>query len=350
MTVEDSTLLSLTRCVTAAPSADNSQPWVMELAGVHAAKICYAKERVAGHTFGPLAPATLLSIGAVQENIRQTADAQGSSVDIRRWPDLDSDAYFKVVWGSDSVWRNGPAQSVLARHTNRFPYQKTPVPRELLTEIGQFTEGDARVVSVTDHSRDTVAGLIRRASQVRFQTREVHEWLGQSLRFTPTEVAQGDGLDVATLALPPGGAALLRFLTPWSRMRMLNRVGGYRLMAAIEAVPISAGPSLVAIVSPSSKDHWLDAGMLMERVWIALNQAGLAVHPYYVVPDQLHRLREGQVPAPLREQVNGLAEQCKPLFGLVADEQLQMLLRVGYPTREAPRSRRLPETALLAGK
>jgi hypothetical protein len=179
-------------------------------------------------------------------------------------------------------------------------------------------------------------------SRIRFQTREVHEWLAASLRFTEEEVARGDGLDVRSLDLPPGGAAFLKFIAPWSRMEALNRIGAYKAMAAIEAQPIRRGPAIVAIIGPHDYRSCIDAGRLMTRIWTDLNVKGLAVHPYYVVADQLQRRREGKVPAHCVEQAEELAEQCRRFFELGPDETLHMLMRVGYPTREAPRSRRLP--------
>ena len=55
-----------------APSADNSQPGKYRLRD-DGFTVNYAADRVAGKTFEPMAPATLLAMGAIQENISQGA-------------------------------------------------------------------------------------------------------------------------------------------------------------------------------------------------------------------------------------------------------------------------------------
>jgi hypothetical protein len=193
-----------------------------------------------------------------------------------------------------------------------------------------------------------MAKLVRDASAARFQTEEIHRWLGRSLRFTPAEVERGDGLDVATLMLPPGAMALLRFSLDWPRMAAMNRLGAYKLFAGLEAAMLTRSAALVAVVGPAEQcGDILAAGRLMERLWIALNAAGLAVHPYFVLTDQLYRLRSNRVPAELRPAVEAIAGDVAALLGS-SESTIWMLLRVGHPKVANPvRSRRLPIEATL---
>ncbi len=86
----------------------------------------------------------------------------------------------------------------------------------------------------------------------------------------------------------------------------------------------------------------------MERVWIYLNEQGIAVHPYYVVSDQINRLHENKVPEELRQQAQRVSAGSKQVFDLQDNETLYMLLRVGYPKKKAKRSKRLPLKDLFA--
>ncbi|HRY15885.1 MAG TPA: hypothetical protein P5330_08440, partial [Candidatus Competibacteraceae bacterium] len=164
----------------------------------------------------------------------------------------------------------------------------------------------------------------------------------RSLRYTEPEIAQGDGLDINTLHLPPGGRHFLRFIGDWRRMEILNRFGAYKAMAHIEAQLIQRGPAIAAIIAPTDYDACLAAGRLLTRVWTALNQQGIAVHPYYVVADQLQRLRDGVVPAHLTDQAHAIQRDCQDFLQLNPGETLHIFLRLGYPTRNPPRSRRRP--------
>ncbi len=324
----------------AAPSADNIQPWRFAWTG-ESLEVRFDEQRMSGHLFGPRALATELAMGAVLENIEQVA-----LVGIDSWAITETSRalYARLpLCAVDQALGTGSPQAVLDRHTNRWPYRRKPLPDALLSHVGAMTHGAARVV-VDDDRRTihTIARAVGLASQARFRTREIHRWLQQSLRFGPAAVARGDGLALETLALPPGGGALLRWLADWPRMERLNRFGAYRGLARLERAPVAAAPAVVAIVAPDGAG--IDAGRLMQRVWIALNQQRVAVHPSYVVPDQIDRLDRGLVPQPLLPTVDALGRLLKTVYGAA---EPRILLRVGFPRRsDVPRSRRLPPRAI----
>jgi hypothetical protein len=342
---------SFIRAAHKAPSADNSQPWRL-IWDAKTLAIAYDAPRIRGTSFEPFDPGTLLAIGGCLENLLQFAEDRGASPECRFSADLapGADHYVRVALDPATL-EPVDEHPLFLRHTNRFGYQGTAVAQSILDTVSLLSEGSARL-RVIDARPDIarVAGLVCSASEIRFQTREVHEWLGRSLRFTAAEVARGDGLDVQTLDLPPGGGLLLKLIADWRRMALLNRVGTFRLLAAIDAKPVARAPALVAIIGQRDARAVIDAGRLMTRAWISLNAQGVAVHPYYVVADQLHRLASGTVPSQLSAQAEAIAEQARELFDLAKDETLHMVLRIGYPTREPVRSRRLSIAQVLSDR
>jgi hypothetical protein len=334
----------LVRCGCQAPSADNSQPWRFAWDGP---TLTLQLDPVRGGSgLGADHPATLMAMGAAVENVAQAAAAIGLPGEALKFgPGTVGAPFVAIEWdGPAPVAVNESRLALLRRHTNRGPHTTTPLDPSLRDRIAAMTEGTARTLVVsTSKGKRQLAMLLRQAAEVRFQTEELHRWLGDSLRFTPAEVARGDGLDVATLLLPPGATALLRFSLDWRRMAVLNRFGAHKLFAALEAAMFGKCAALVAVVgSTRSPADALAAGRLLERAWIALNDAGMAVHPYYGLSDQLYRLRSGRV-----------AEQFRPVVAVIegevtamlrsTDETIFMLLRVGRPKVEnPPLSRRLP--------
>ena len=91
-------------------------------------------------------------------------------------------------------------------------------------------------------------------------------------------------------------------------MKLLNKIGMYKLLSAIDSSPVHSGPGVMAIIAPIGSFGTIDAGRLLSRQWTLLNQSGLAVHPYYVVADQLARLRTNQVPIPLEPLARQVAK------------------------------------------
>lgn len=336
-----------------APSADNSQPWRFESHG-NSLSVIYDFARVQGQTFPANSPATLLSLGATIENITELSRYYGIEADLFCSIESLSTTCSGAKISFQSI--NSPESTIpptthpiSERHTNRFAYHKTAVPRPVIDHTAILTENSARLVIIDQKPAiHEIALLIKLASEIRFQTQEVHEWLGKCLRFTKEDVKKADGLDIQTLDLPPGGSVFLKFISSWKRMKLLNRIGAYKLLAQIDSAPIKAAPAIVAIIAPATAQGAIDAGRLLCRAWTYLNTQNIAVHPYYVVADQLARLEGKTVPEKLIEQVQDINQQCTKELSLKEGETLHMFLRAGYPKRNNPtRSLRLPEETVF---
>ncbi len=236
--------------------------------------------------------------------------------------------------------------SLLGRHTNRHPY--LPAAVEWTVPSRSWPLG-TKVAMVSAPNRVAqLAQAVRLTSAIRFNTRELHEWLFSSIRWTEADVARGDGLDIASLHLPPGGRQFMALIAPWKRMASLNRLGLYRLMAAIDARLVTEAPAIVALTGGNAPDQVWEAGRAMMDVWVSLNAAGYAVHPYYVVTDISNRLGRGLVAPEWKNDSQHALSLVRDTLGMAPDEHVHLLLRVGRPTRTPVRSRRLPIDRLLA--
>lgn len=331
-----------------APSADNTQPWRFSWDGrrlfVH-----YDSVRVKNLTFSKEHPATLLSGGAVIENLGQMMCALGIPTSSLSFGHPSSCELASVlVTPNLKVGPELAQHPLFSRHTNRFPFRSNAADPETWMEISQLCDDVVRLRIYDDVAgMGRIADLVSQASAIRFQTKEVHEWLGRSLRFSTMEVGMGDGLDVATFDLPPGGKMFLRIISDWGRMRQLNRVGAYRLLAEMEAKPIRQAPALVAIIGKSGDSGAMATGRILERIWIELNRRGLAVQPFFVVSDQIFRLRANQIPESLAKEALDIDSAVKKEFTLNG-ESLYMILRVGQPKHAPIRSRRLPTERIFS--
>ena len=348
----DSNLHLVLQAAHQAPSADNSQPWRLDWHD-QTLSVSYDTARVGHKTFPADSPATLLTMGAVLENINQAANAAGWLLtwQIPSALDPDQPVYFQALAGqaNEKTEASTDMLPLFKRHTNRLPYRSQALPEALLNVLKNLTVASARVVVIDQPSTiRQVARLVRLMSEIRFRTREVHEWLAKSLRFDGPSAAAGDGLDVDTLDLPPGGTAVLRLMSAWRRMEILNWFGAYKILSFIDSRPIRYAPALIAIVSPSGFQDLLAAGQLMERIWITLNAQGVAVQPDYVLADQLHRRQAGVIPPGLEKQADAAFDEARHLFQFGQGETLQMLLRIGYPKKAPVLSKRLPLEAVCS--
>ncbi|WP_295438482.1 hypothetical protein [uncultured Thiodictyon sp.] len=295
-------------------------------------------------------PAVLLAMGACLENLVQAATRAGLPPAQMQFPGGDHDAFLRIsAAGGESVPDAADTSYFTARHTSRVPFSRDPLPSTLLDELQESREGKAQVrVFSAPAQIACIAGLIEAASQARFQNAEIHRWLVASLRLSESQAAQGDGLDVATLGLPPGGRLLMRLIADWRRMSVLNKLGAYKLLAKVEALSVAHCGAVLAVMAPTwGTPDMLSAGRLLERIWLLLNHQGIAVHPYFVLSDQLYRRDTGRLPPAHVAPVNALAGSSRTVFR-DGDLQPAVLLRVGRTAAQVPRSRRLPIAQVFA--
>jgi hypothetical protein len=330
----------LVACAALAPSADNCQPWTLRWTG-DALELHHVLRHPDSNVFDADSHATLLSIGGLAENL-DAALAHNGVQGEWRWSAPGVQPYARLGLPSALPARLEAAPAIAGRHTNRLPFSKQALPAELVAQTAGATQGTQRVLVVQDKAaRQALVKLVRLSSEARFCNPDLHRWLFGSLRETPEQVASGDGLDVATLGLPPGGKGLLGFMSSWSRMARLNRFGFYKLLAMTEVGLISAAPALVCIVGSAAGRDSIDAGRLLTRTWTALNGQGVAVQPYYVVTDQVNRLHAGSLAPGFEARVRAVERELHTLLGLAPGETLHMILRTGYPKAQPVRSRRL---------
>ncbi|TAK90371.1 MAG: hypothetical protein EPO06_08830 [Burkholderiaceae bacterium] len=341
------TQASIARAALLAPSADNSQPWAMRWRG-RTLEISYSPHAPVPQVFKADSHATLLAAGALAENLVAACATNGISVDLQWSAEInDCHPFLAATLNHLPDHFTVPAR-VEQRHTNRGAFRSTALPDALLTAMGRCSEGGNRLLALRDRSqRIALSKLIRICSEARFCNRDLHEWLFDSLRFTPAEAARGNGLDVRCLGLPPGGKIFLRFISDWGRLSMLNRLGAYKLLARSEAMAIATAPALLCVVGHRQPPDVIQAGRLMTRIWQECNAQGIAVHPFYVVTDQIQRLHAGALATGFAARITAVENDLHTLLQLQPDEMLHMVLRVGYPASVPVRSQRLPLDAVM---
>lgn len=325
-----------------APSADNSQPW--QFFETPEVIDCRYRDRASKQDpFGPLGHGTLMSAGALLENVNALRPEAGERPQIR----IDA-SNWNIAIGL-SGWHLPLDQATVSllysRHTNRHPFTTLPAepinfaPHSFSTRATQLT---------TPESIKQLAKALTDCSTARFNNQELHEWLFSSLRWTQSEVNSGTGLDIKTLHLPPGGRQFMQWIAPWERMRLLNRFGVYRILAAADSALFRQAPGVIAFIGGPGPEDILECGQLMQRTWLSLNAQGIAVHPYYVLTDLTNRLHQQKLSNEWAGKVSRAQAIAAEVLQLQQGEQVHMLFRIGTPLITPIRSKRLPVSELIA--
>lgn len=339
--MQNNTLIYLAEAGQRAPSADNSQPWVFYEKN-NELQLFIDLDKLKNSCFNREHPAILLAIGAVIENIIQAAEFHQIDLEFNNFPPQDSGkcATFKIKDKNFKEPDKTDQPALFNRCTNRLPFNKKTIPQALLDDLLSLSTNNARVVAY--QTREEIAQWTKWvliASEARFQTPDIHEWFGQSLKFTPDEVASCEGLDVNALELPAVGNFLLKATQTWKQMQSWNKFYAYKALAKLESLNVNAAPALLAIAAPLGAANTIEAGRLMECMWIKANAAGLSVQPYFVISDQLYRLNQGKIPSNLEESITQLEDEINSTLQL-DNEFIYILFRVGYCDKSPKKSLR----------
>jgi|KBSMisStandDraft_5_1062788.scaffolds.fasta_scaffold02348_4 hypothetical protein len=338
-------LASLAAC---APSVNNCQPWELRWNGDEL-RVGFSRRLNMHSVLDARSHANLLSVGALMANLQNGLAANSVQYDWR-WPrDPAAGNPYVTLAIDDAPDRFVLPEGPLCRHTNRFAFRDDAFDPAVVNETSDDPYTGARAVLLSSRSdKSALVELVRLSSEARFCNRQLHEWLIGNLRFTPDQVERGDGLDVDTLGLTPGGRKILRLISDWRRLSAFNKIGAYKLLALSEIGLLAKAPGIVCIVGKAGTCSVIDAGQLMTQLWTQLNAIGIAVHPYYVVTDQINRMHEGTVAKGFELQIADVEARMHSLLNLEPAECVHMIFRVGYPTVVPERSRRLPLQALLS--
>ena len=334
-----------------APSGDNCQPWRFRFVGDRV-EIHLARERSQSF-FDYRERASLISIGAVIENIRVQAASVGVDVSVS-YPDDELAADRAVA--SVSL-REGSAadptacarlSAVHSRTVNRRPYLPTRIDASKQRE---WTVNRCEGVDITIiEDRAAIASwarVIYIADRIRWTHPTIHRELFSSMRFGRRDaLRERTGLQVERLGAGPLALPLMRLLQPWSRMTRLARLGADAALASHTRMMVLCTGALVLVtVRTDEAAQWIRAGEQVQRLWVTAQQQRLSVQPVPVALYLDQRFRsEGMIHfepphAPL------LTDMQRQLAVLVGDRVGAMIYRVGVGVRMRDAAIRLPEEA-----
>ena len=270
-----------------APSGDNTQPWRFmvrnDLVEVWNRAPQDATSRLLDTSFF----SSSIACGAVIENAVIAATALKCRTEVRLFPDASQPRLVAVLsFVKDAKIAADPlATAIPRRATDRKPYRRlalTRAERDALLTAASERAGGATLLLCEDPA--VINALARNASlhdELVFSNRAVHDFLFSRITWTKRENARKRvGFYFPTLETPPfiwGAMQLLRhwwitklgtFLSlqraiAWEQRMVYRHAGAYGLV-------LSRGNELT---------DWVEAGRLIERVWLAATNLGLNVQP-----------------------------------------------------------------------
>ncbi len=243
-----------------APSSHNTQPWKFNVSGD---EIRLFADRTKWLTVADADQRELhISLGCALENLLVAAEHFGYNHNITYLSGNDSlVAVVKLMPGSRPSQDARLFNAILARHTNRNPYEDRAIPKSDLQMLqNTSTDEDIRLYMTSDaQTRNEFRDLVVAADQKQYSDSnyksELGYWLGQGM-MGPTG-AQAIFAQLAVLFLDVGTDQTKK-----------------------DAELVNSTPVL-GFISSNENDRisQIKAGQAFERIWLMATALGVRVHP-----------------------------------------------------------------------
>lgn len=327
-----------------APSAGNQQPWQI-IADDDAVTIVLDRTRTS--TLDVEHRASAVAVGAALYNAQVAAAARGVLDDIEIVDAADTLAGRARLKGIDTGSRSADAETeldaLLARGTRRGVGDGSPLSASDLVRLHDAATSDrTRLVALDDRADiDRFASIIARSDRARFLTPELHREMFAELT---TDPAAAEGIDVASLDLPPAMAGMLDVLRRADVMALLDEWGGGAALGAdAGARAASSSAILVLVQQGTTPADYLRGGIVAQQLWVAAERLGFAVHPMtptflYAGDDATARTLSSNH----GDELAALRREMLETWPLDAGEAPTIVLRLSRTDARAEVSRRLP--------
>lgn len=265
-----------------APSAHNTQPWLLDY-GADRIELCFDPERELP-VGDPTRRDLLLSLGAFVEAVLIVAAEAGVPLAFESSVDFELRRVGAFVPGDRPYETSFTAEDLERRRTSRLRYEPSRLGEDdvaaahaALGPGAALRELDARDVV------DLFVAADRRFYETPAVVEELRSWLRLSRRHPRYDQ---DGLSYECLGLPRLGAAVLGLLLRPRVYPLVRAARGHRLFtAATKSVLAREGSVLVLTGEAHDPAQVLAQGRALLRVWLALARRGLHTHPLSQILD-----------------------------------------------------------------
>lgn len=328
-----------------APSGGNVQPWRFVWNGTALrAEIDPAR----GSFLDVDGSASRVALGGAVELLRCAGAALGLRAD-----SVIEEGGFTVRFSRVSPWEEPLAAWIGERCTNRRPGEPRELaPDDLHALLATAEDAGSRLALVTDPAaRAALGAVVGDGEAFRFFDARLHQEMMSELRFpSATTERANDGIDVATLELPPAGLATLRLLRDRALIERLAQSGARGGLGRPARWSLLASSAIGMLWVPGrGQEAYLRGGAALARVWLRATQRGLAFQPWSPLLYLVARLAQspGDFTPEAQATLRGLAEGYRAHFPTRGNETEVLLFRVAYAAQPSARSLRRPVADVL---
>jgi nitroreductase len=328
----------IVRAAAQAPSGDNSQPWRFTFRAPNTLEIRALPEKD-NALFNIDDSGTLIALGAAIQNAELEAKALGFMPEVRYGGEGTLTATLVLQNGDElSEMERSLQQAIPLRHSNRKAYKKTSLATEdkqaLLNVVGK-TAGVSFAFIEAVEPMARVSRALTTMEEIALNNKSLHKLFFESIFWSKESNEEGaPGLYIKTLELPPPAQLLFKALRHWPVASFLARVGFPRKIAEMNAKQnASASAFGVITVDRFDRVNYIEAGRLLERVWLAAAARGMSLQ---IVTGILFLARtlehDTSTPFSAAERMSVREASSRIRGNLEGSKEPLLIFRVGYGT------------------
>jgi hypothetical protein len=254
---------------------------------------------------------------------------------------------------ASAVPEPGLFEQVRLRVTNRKLGPRQPLSEEDAAALA--TAARARGACLTLLSRpdqlEAAGDALGRGDRLRLLDRRLHEDWARDLRWTAEAAATRDGIDVATLELPPAGRAALRMVAGWPTASYLARCGGGQALEQSSRSAVAAASAIGLLTIAAGPTSYFQGGRALQRLWLTASGLDLALQPLVSILPVFFRGLEDRARGVWAEPPPGLDDLRRAYrrwFPMPAGHVEVMVFRVARAGPPTTRSLRRPLDEVFA--
>lgn len=329
-----------------APSGENCQPWQIKLDGN---KIdLFNNPQKDTSLYNHNQKGSMVALGAFIENFMIASKVQGLNIQINMFPDPSNEDWIATINFSQTFPVNDPIyEAIFRRTTNRKAYKKVNLSEEqkfsIINSASEIGVGQVKLL-VDKEKIKKLSHPISLNEQLIFENPFLHKFFYGHIRWTKEEDDKlKDGFYIKTLELKLPQKFALKILRSWKWAQRAKKIGITRQIAKDNAKNYMSASALGIVVIPgNSRRDYVNAGRIMERIWLKVTSIGLSLQPMTGVlffmqkflADESKEFSSQEI-----QLIKNAYEEISNGFG-VQDQTIAMLFRIGDGGEPSARSSR----------
>lgn len=330
-----------------APSGDNSQPWRFEV-----------KENKIFVFNLPKSDNPILNInqrgsyighGGLLENICIAATQFKLSAQIDLFPqEQEENLVATVILNQSQIDTDPLFPYLMQRHTNRRKYKNKLLTSDqkqaLLSEVKKIDSDEKiKLVLIDDQEKKKLIGrAMSSIEEIILQHKDLHALLFKDIIWSKKVFEKlKKGFYIGTMEFNPMQKFVFFLASKWSRAVWLNKLGLAKMVAKEDAKLYATGAAAGAIIIPvDTRENFINAGRIMERVWLRATALEIAFHPVSALSFARLRIMAGGGDAFNEIQANKILNNYQLLNNLFNVEPglIAMSFRIGFAPKVSSRA------------